>query len=350
MGKMCGIHRVEKRKRQALGGLQAEACRSADHPIELAGSDIDWSRTEENQYLKFSEDWYGSIKSRLLDAGVSKTRKDAVMALDGLYTASADFFKDMSRHDVMQYFRDCLEWHIKTYCHGDDTLLVSAVVHFDETTPHMQVLSIPLTDDDKLSAKTVMGGRADYHARQDAFYEDVSSRWGLERGEVRDHADAKKHRDQMLWKAEQAEELARQAEDRVRQARTEELSAQLDIDDMRSQRDALTSQLDALDDCISDIEELTQQVRDSKAEHERRMKAISKRLERLDKDTREALLKPLQEAVSCQRDADQAVQAEVQALKSKRVNVLAELSRLQRLQKSSDAEKSLKHSRDDLER
>ena len=205
---MCGIHRVEKRGRQAVGGLQAEANRNAEHEKNFDGSDIDWSRTQDNVRLVSSDNWLKDINKTIQDAGVEHVRKDAIVMLDGLYTASPEFFKRICYEEQIQYFRDCLQFHIDTYCHGDASLVKNAVVHFDETTPHMQVCSVPITEDGRLSAKDVMGNKAQYHQRQDAFYEKVTKNYHLERGDVQEHGREKKHRDQMEYKAEQAEAKA----------------------------------------------------------------------------------------------------------------------------------------------
>ena len=201
---ICGIHRVEKRNRQAIGGLQAEANRDAEHKKNFAGSDIDWSRTQENIRLISSDNWLRDIKDTIANAGIERVRKDAIMMLDGMYTASPDFFKNKSRDEQIQYFKDCLEFHVNSYCHGDESLVKNAVIHFDETTPHMQVCSVPITEDGRLSAKDVMGNKAKYHQRQDDFYEKVTRQYGLDRGEIQDHDQQKKHRDQMQYKAEKA--------------------------------------------------------------------------------------------------------------------------------------------------
>lgn len=49
---------------------------------------------------------------------------------------------------------------------GDKELLVNTVIHLDETTPQMQVASVPITKDldgkAHLSAKLIMGNKKDY--------------------------------------------------------------------------------------------------------------------------------------------------------------------------------------------
>jgi hypothetical protein len=216
---MYGIMRVEKRKRQALPNLEAEANRTADNPIDLPGSNINWTKTKDNMHLVETHNWWEHIEADINEAG-AKIKKDSIVMLDGLYTASPEFFKNKSNEEIEKYFQDCLQFHINTYCHGDASLLKNAVVHMDEGIdkdnpyphPHMQVASIPLTEDKRLSAKQIMGGVKAYCMRQDAFFEQVSKKYGLERGETKEHGSQRKHQQQAAWKAIQAEERAEKAE------------------------------------------------------------------------------------------------------------------------------------------
>ena len=51
---MYGIHRTEKRTRSSVYGLQIEANRTQDDHLkgrEFHGSDIDWSKTNNNVFL-----------------------------------------------------------------------------------------------------------------------------------------------------------------------------------------------------------------------------------------------------------------------------------------------------------
>ena len=181
---MYGIMRCEKRKMQASGGIHAENNRTQeDRDKDFKASDIDWERTKENVFLINSHNLRKDIEKEIKDHGIEKWRKDAITFIDTLYTATPEFFQDKSKEETEQYFKDCLEFHKKEF--GD--YIVNAVIHFDETTPHMHVQSVPLIKDEekgfKLSAKELMGGMAQYSQRQDRFYEAVLKGYGLERGE-----------------------------------------------------------------------------------------------------------------------------------------------------------------------
>ena len=210
---MYGIMRIEKRKTQACAGIHAENNRDSAERKNFVSSEIDWEKTKDNIYFAKSDNFKADIEKELHAHGIDKWRKDAVTFIDGLYTASPDFFQDKKPEEIEKYFKDCLEFHKKTY--GDH--VINAVVHLDEATPHMHVISVPIVEkseiDEKLgvpkpteyrlSAKILMGGLKDYYKRQDEFYEDVTKGYGLERGETRNPEKRKKHLSVLEYKAQE---------------------------------------------------------------------------------------------------------------------------------------------------
>lgn len=217
-----GIMRVEKRGRAAVYGLQIEANRQpADHEKrDFDRSDIDWSRTGENVSLVRTENWNREITRQIHAAGL-KERKDSIVLLDGLYTASPGFFDGKSKEYEISYFRACLKFHVEQYCGGDSSRVINAVVHFDEKTPHLQVASVPLVRDGRgmhLSAKIVMGGRDAYRSRQDRFFEDVGRRFGLQRGEIHDPTEIKAHISKRDWQLAEQERKTQELEQRGQDA------------------------------------------------------------------------------------------------------------------------------------
>ena len=223
-----GIMRIEKRGRGAVYGLQIEANRKPEDKDkrDFARSDIDWNKTSQNENFVRTENWNQEITRQIKAAGVREVMKGknaSIVLLDGVYTASAEWFDTHSREEAEQYFRDCLQFHVREYCGGDESRLINAVVHWDETTPHMQVASVPLIEDEKgwhLSAKKIMGSQSDYRHRQDLFYEQVSRVRGMDRGELVGHEigedglrhraeDAKAHTTKREWQLAEQEERQR---------------------------------------------------------------------------------------------------------------------------------------------
>ena len=229
-----GIMRIEKRGRSAIYGLQIEANRTAqDHESgrDFDNSDIDWTRTKDNIYIIRTVNWNTEVTRQITEAGL-KERKDSVVLLDALYTASPEWFETHTRREILEYFRDCLRFHIKEYCAGDKSKLVNAVIHLDEKTPHLHVSSIPIIEDEKgahLSAKIIMGNKDDYRLRQDRFYSEVSSCYGMERGEPKQPGETKAHTSKREW------QIATQ-ENKIDDLQTQKELLEFDIDSLTSTR------------------------------------------------------------------------------------------------------------------
>ncbi len=220
---MYGIMRTEKRSRSDVYGIQIEANRTQEDHLkgrEFNGSDIDWSLTQRNIYLVPKNDnWNKTITDTLNQYNI-KPRKNSVVLLDTIYTASAEFFEGKTHAEIIDYFKACLEFHKKTY----GTHIINAVIHFDEVGSnadgscinddgtykganyHLHVATIPIIDRNgsfSLSAKDLMGGRTEYRKKQDDFYSQVSSLWGLERGEVKDYGETRKHLNKMEYEIQE---------------------------------------------------------------------------------------------------------------------------------------------------
>ncbi|MDM0743594.1 MobV family relaxase, partial [Clostridium perfringens] len=104
-----------------------------------------------------------------------KTRKDAVKAIEVLFTSDKAFFKKV---DYEQYFNECKKWLVDTF--GKENFL-QAVTHLDEETPHMHAI-LTTVKDGKFNYSGYINGRQDLRALQDTFFAKVQH-LGLERGE-----------------------------------------------------------------------------------------------------------------------------------------------------------------------
>ena len=195
---MYGIMRIEKRKAQDCFGIEQENNRVQDKQKKFVASDINWALTDKNYHFVKTDKWKKTIDKTLADKGIIKYRKDAVLLLDGVYTASPDFFVGKTDDEIRQYFADCLDYHSKNY-----GVVINAVVHLDERTPHLHVASIPILEQEgkyKLCAKEIMRNKAAYHKRQDDFYVQVSQKYGLERGEIQSPEHQRTHLDSLQYK------------------------------------------------------------------------------------------------------------------------------------------------------
>lgn len=180
---MFCIMRTEKRKRTDLGGIQRENTRTATEYNNKVSPGMDIF----NVTLKESSNWLQDIDNEIKTAG-AKTRSNSVLALDTLYTASPEFFQGKTNEQNDKFFKDCLQFHEAHFGH-----IISAVVHYDETTPHLHVISVPLTRDGRLSARDVIGNKAKMSKTQDAFFEQVGRGYGLARGIHMDGQEKKQH-------------------------------------------------------------------------------------------------------------------------------------------------------------
>lgn len=205
---MFCIMRTEKRKKSDLSGIQKENTRTATEYNNKVTPGMDIF----NVVLKESSNWLQDINSEIQAAG-AKPRSNSVLALDTVYTASPDFFQGKTNQQNDDFFKDCLQFHQEHFGH-----IISAVVHYDETTPHLHVISVPLTKDGRLSARDVIGNKAKMSKTQDAFFEQVGRGYGLERGihidgqEKKEHISAQEHelreiRQQIAKEQEQLEAI-----------------------------------------------------------------------------------------------------------------------------------------------
>lgn len=180
---MFCIMRTEKRKRTDITGIQKENNRTATS----YNNSVNRERSELNVPLIQSNNWTQDIKAEIDRAG-AHTRSNSVVALDTLYTASPQFFDDKTQEQTEHFFKECLQFHQERFGH-----IISAIIHYDETTPHLHVVSVPLTQDGRLSARDVIGNRAKMSRTQDMFYEQVGKVYGLDRGERGDGQEKKEH-------------------------------------------------------------------------------------------------------------------------------------------------------------
>ena len=142
-------------------------------------------------FLIKAENWGKAVTAALKEAQIQE-RKNSVVVLDGFYGASSEWFVNRDMDEIISYFKDCLAYHERTY-----GKVINAVIHFDEKNFHLSCQSIPLIQGEdgqnRLSAREIMGGRADYRRRQDEFYEQVGKPRGMERGEVHDPEHIREH-------------------------------------------------------------------------------------------------------------------------------------------------------------
>lgn len=107
-----------------------------------------------------------------------KRRKDAVLAVEYVMTASPDWWETASHDQQQEFFDRSLKWLSDKY--GQDRI-ITASIHLDEKTPHLSAFVVPLTKDGRLSAKEFIGNKKQMQTDQTTFANAVQD-LGLERG------------------------------------------------------------------------------------------------------------------------------------------------------------------------
>lgn len=194
----------------AVVGLQLHDRREREH--SNTNPDINRERSKDNYVLIDTPDKsFNALADERIKAGYTGSkaiRKDAVKVCEMLFTSDTAFFEGKTIDEQKNYFENCLSWAKKRF--GTDNIF-AANVHLDEATPHLHLDFVPLTADGRLSAKTVLGDRFALQRLQDDFYENVSKRWGLERGNRAelDNPEAEKPKKHLETAAYKREEYVR---------------------------------------------------------------------------------------------------------------------------------------------
>ena len=251
------VLRIEKFSKGDLGKIGAETERTARHH---RNEDIDSERTPLNYYFKKSEgglnaQWKQTMQD--LNATFKETKK--AVAFEGVIVTSDKTFFEAHGYvpgeplplELQRFFADSYAFLKRQIgYHGTDQNILSAAVHLDETTPHLQLYYIPVVDEGRKkvyakgadgkvlrnakgspvqakdkSGKSLYervlleqpkicssefweqrGAQSSFGNLQDEFHEQVTRYYGLERGEV---GSNKKHTTKYQWKKQQQEkELA----------------------------------------------------------------------------------------------------------------------------------------------
>lgn len=121
---------------------------------------------------------------RVTKSSGRKLRKDAVVAVEYVMTASPEWFSDDTEERNTQAKKMAVEarrWLRETYPEGQ---IIAAQIHMDETTPHLSIFITPTHKNDdrlSLSAREILGGREKLSIHQDSFADHMRP-LGLDRG------------------------------------------------------------------------------------------------------------------------------------------------------------------------
>lgn len=197
------ICRMQKFKMRDIKGIQIHNQREKE---SHTNHDIESERTYLNYDLHNDGhiDYLETVKDKI-EQNVETNRairKDAVVMCEFVVTSDREFFDVLDMVDPAQqkvFFKEAYSFLKNRY--GEKNI-VHAAVHLDEKTPHMHVGMVPVTEENKLSAKQIFN-RKELVSLQDDFHAYmVEKGFYLERGVSSD----KKHVEMRKLKAMTAKE------------------------------------------------------------------------------------------------------------------------------------------------
>ncbi|MDE5601059.1 MAG: plasmid recombination protein [Clostridia bacterium] len=192
----------------------------------------------------------------------TKPRKDAVLMASFVIGSDGEFFKGLTPKEQSAFFTDCTRYFADKY--GEENM-ISAIVHVDETTPHMHLNLMPIKNG-RLCCKDLFN-RTELTKLQTDFHEAVGKRWGLERGK---EGSSAKHLSTAEFKAEkivlnacnEAESITESAQAELKQINKAVEKAETHFDDTvkqihnaKAERDKIVAERDSEADYSQALEQ-----------------------------------------------------------------------------------------------
>ena len=119
-----------------------------------------------------------TLKERIKTAKC-KVRSNSTTHLKFILSGSHDRMKEMNKtKDIEKWFKKNLKWMQEKY--GKENI-IRFTLHRDERTPHIHAVVTPITKDNRLSARDILGGPADMKNLVTEYAEQMAE-FGLSRG------------------------------------------------------------------------------------------------------------------------------------------------------------------------
>lgn len=117
-----------------------------------------------------SADGVAAFSRELMDSeGIGELRKDAVRGIELVIS-----LPPTGTIDTDQFFDDALHWAMRHFA----VPVLSAVVHYDESAPHMHIILLPLIAG-RMNGSDLFGDKAKLKRMQNDFYERVARPYGM---------------------------------------------------------------------------------------------------------------------------------------------------------------------------
>lgn len=142
---------VQKNKMSDVKGKEMEQ----DRKGKIRNDDIDFNKTNQNydlvnDYISL----YNRVKKRVNEVkDNSRIRKDSVVMCSNVITVNKETAQKWGSNKVENYFKETYNYFCNEF--GIENV-VSAKVHLDETTPHMHLHFVPISEDNKLQCKKIL--------------------------------------------------------------------------------------------------------------------------------------------------------------------------------------------------
>lgn len=195
---MYSIIRKQSHKKTAIQAVH-------NHNMRIViEENVNSKKSNLNEILIGTENTRSDIMSYIKNNDIVIRNKDTVIFNEFVLTASPEFFfnnKDGSKKSRSEYKSNLKDW-IKTQTEFLEKenygKCVNAVLHLDESTPHIHAIILPIVDN-KLNNKSFWRGKNSYGRLQD-IYNSANSKFELKRGEEKsktlvDHTTLKDYRD-----------------------------------------------------------------------------------------------------------------------------------------------------------
>jgi len=119
---------------------------------ETDNADADKTQQNEHKAASTTDEAMGKLRDLLPE----KRRKDAVLAIEYVMTASPEWWQQATLEQQQVFFQRSRQWLADKYGSGN---VIVETIHRDEISPHLSAFVVPLTKDGRLSAREFIGGR-----------------------------------------------------------------------------------------------------------------------------------------------------------------------------------------------
>lgn len=175
---------MDKYHKSDIAPIESENER--DETYEAKNPQIDCYLTKNNYHtVKRNCSYTEFINKRIEELNLpTKVRKDAVLMASFIFGSDERFFRRITKEQQEQFFKDCTEFIADRY--GEENI-ISAVVHMDETNPHLHLNLFPEYNG-RLCAKQLFNQKELTNLQTD-IWEKVGKKYGLLRGKKGSQAE-----------------------------------------------------------------------------------------------------------------------------------------------------------------